>query len=129
MAGDWLESSWGIMLSLDQLDSVLQVFQAISPGSIRQRAEVAVHILFLIFPQPGLCWNIKHSIQLSGWALWGSPSSRVTFPKCGLLLPEGLNKALLQRGVALGAFRVTLDSSWESLDLLMRTLLASPRAV
>lgn len=66
----------------------LQVFQAISSGSIRQRAEVALCILFLIFPPPGLCWNIKHSIQLSWWALWGSPSSRVIFPKRGLLLQK-----------------------------------------
>lgn len=61
--------------------------------------KVSADILFPIFPQPGLCWNIKRSIQLSGWALWGSPSSRVTFPKRGLLFPEGLNEALLQRGV------------------------------
>lgn len=47
------------MLSLDQLDSELQVFQAISLESIRQRAEVAADILFLIFPELGLCWNIK----------------------------------------------------------------------
>lgn len=87
------------MLSLDLLDSELQVLQAISPGSIRQHAEVAAHILFLIFPQPRLCWNIR---QLSGWALWGSSSSRVIFPKRGLLLPEGLSKALLWHGVTLG---------------------------